>query len=204
MGFYDRHILPPMLNACMGMKQLREEREKIVPKASGDVVEIGIGSGLNLPHYGPDVESVTGVDPSIELQKRARERASQAVFPVYFKSISGESLPLDDESFDCAVITWTLCTIPDPGKALAEVRRVLKPGGKLFFIEHGHSPDESVARWQERINGFWPKIAGGCNVNRHMDTLIADGGFTFEEMETGYIKGPRPMSYMYRGVAQRG
>ncbi len=204
MGFYDRHILPPMLNACMGMKQLREEREKIVPKASGDVVEIGIGSGLNLPHYGPDVESVTGVDPSIELQKRARERASQAVFPVYFKSISGESLPLDDESFDCAVITWTLCTIPDPGKALAEVRRVLKPGGKLFFIEHGHSPDESVARWQERINGFWPKITGGCNVNRHMDTLIAGGGFTFEEMETGYIKGPRPMSYMYRGVAQRG
>jgi ubiquinone/menaquinone biosynthesis C-methylase UbiE len=202
MGFYESRILPRLLNCCMSIKPIAEERARLVPRARGKVLEIGIGSGLNLPHYGPDVESVTGVDPSAELGEMARKHASRTAFPVYFKQVSGESLPLEDASFDCAVITWTLCTIPDPGAALREVRRVLKPGGPLHFVEHGQAPDPGVVRWQNRLNRVWPSIAGGCNLNRKMDEIIAGAGFRIEELDASYRPGPRPMSFFYLGTAR--
>jgi ubiquinone/menaquinone biosynthesis C-methylase UbiE len=202
MGFYDSHILPTLLNCCMSMSVIAEERARLVPRAHGRVLEIGIGSGLNLPFYGPAVESVTGVDPSVELGKMAREHAASVAFPVHFKQVSGESLPLEDASFDCAVITWTLCTIPDPGAALREVRRVLRPDGELFFVEHGKAPDPGVVKWQDRLNRFWPSVAGGCNLNRKMDALIRDAGFRIDELETSYRPGLKPMTYFYLGVAR--
>jgi ubiquinone/menaquinone biosynthesis C-methylase UbiE len=202
MGFYDRHILPPLLNCCMSMRPIAEERARLVPRARGRVLEIGIGSGLNLPHYGPEVASVTGVDPSAELGRMARERAARTVFPVEFRQISGERLPFEGPEFDCAVITWTLCTIPDPAAALREVRRVLKPEGELLFVEHGLAPDPGVVAWQHRLNRFWPSIAGGCNLDRPMDRLIEAAGFRIDELDAGYRKGPRPMAFFYHGVAR--
>lgn len=202
MGFYDSRILPTLLNCCMSMSVLAGERARLVPRAHGRVLEIGIGSGLNLPFYGPAVESVTGVDPSVELGRMAREQADAVAFPVHFRQVSGESLPLEDASFDCAVITWTLCTIPDPAAALREVRRVLKPDGELFFVEHGKAPDPGVVKWQDRLNRFWPAVAGGCNLNRKMDTLIRDAGFRIDELEASYRPGLKPMTYFYLGVAR--
>ncbi len=202
MGFYDSRILPRLLNCCMSMGMITEERARLVPRAFGDVLEIGIGSGLNLPHYGPAVNSVTGVDPSVELGVMAKERAAAVPFPVQFRQVSGERLPLGDGGFDCAVITWTLCTIPDPAAALREVRRVLKPGAPLFFVEHGKAPDPGVVKWQDRLNTVWPAIAGGCNLNRKMDEIIAAAGFRIEELEASYRPGLRPMSYFYMGVAR--
>ena len=201
MGFYDKHVLPHCLNLLMKNKILAKERSKLVPKARGEVLEVGIGSGLNLPFYGSDVRRVTGVDPSLELQEKAQKLAAETTFPVEFKSISSEALPFEGAQFDTAVITWTMCTIPDPSRALAEVKRVLKPGGMLLFVEHGHAPDAGVARWQDRLNSFWPKIAGGCNLNRPIYSLVDAAGFDFDFQEAGYIKGPKPLSYMYRGIA---
>ncbi|MEN3975560.1 class I SAM-dependent methyltransferase [Emcibacter sp. SYSU 3D8] len=202
MGFYESRILPKLLNCCMSMGVIAEERARLVPRAHGKVLEIGIGSGLNLPHYGPGVESVTGVDPSVELGEMAARQASLVAFPVHFEQISGESLPFGDASFDCAVITWTLCTIPDPSAALREVRRVLKPGAELFFVEHGHAPDPGVVVWQNRLNKVWPAIAGGCNLNRKMDQIITAAGFRIDELEASYRPGLRPMTYFYMGVAR--
>lgn len=202
MGFYDSRILPKLLNCCMSMGVIAEERARLVPRAHGKVLEIGIGSGLNLPFYGPDVESVTGVDPSAELGEMAKKHAAAVRFPVDFRQVSGERLPLADASFDCAVITWTLCTIPDPSAALREVRRVLKPGAELFFVEHGKAPDPGVVKWQDRLNKVWPGIAGGCNLNRKMDEIIASAGFRIDELQTSYRPGLKPMTYFYMGVAR--
>ena len=201
MGFYEKYLLPKILNSVMKAPELTSLRAQLVPEATGNVLEVGIGSGLNLPYYTGDVK-VTGIDPSTELQVYAREVAERSGVEVDFLSLSGEDIPCEDNTFDSAVITWTLCTIPNPASALAEIRRVLKPSGKMIFAEHGLSPDASVARWQSRINPVWKVIGGGCNLNRNIDEMISQAGFTFEALETGYIPGPKFATYNYRGVAK--
>lgn len=179
-------------------------RGRLVPAAQGRVLEMGIGSGLNLPFYSRDVETVCGVDPSPELLSMARKRADDAPFPVEFLNRSGEELPLDDKGFDTVVTTWTLCTIAEPVKALKEMKRVLKPDGELLFVEHGLAPEPRVEAWQHRLNPIWTRIAGGCHLNRKIDELIRAAGFTITELETAYVKGPRAMAYTFEGRARPG
>lgn len=200
MGLYEKYLLPRLLDMAMKSPDFARLRGELVPEAEGRVLELGIGSGLNLPFYRRGVH-VTGVDPSLELQVYAREVAGKHAVDVEFVSESAENLPFDDRSFDSAVITWTLCTIADPVSALAEVRRVLKPGGKLIFAEHGQSPETGVARWQDRLNPLWRKIGGGCNLNRRPDRSILETGFKLVAMEEGYLPGPRFATYNYRGIA---
>ena len=200
MGFYERYLLPKLLNLAMQAPAMTRLRSQLIPQAHGRVLELGIGSGLNLPFYDKDVQ-VIGVDPSLELQVYAREIAKDQNLDVSFVAESAERLPFEDNYFDSAVITWTLCTIQDPAAALREVRRTLKPSGKLIFSEHGRSPDAAVARWQNRINPVWKKIGGGCNLNRRPDVTMTQTGFTFADLTEGYIKGPKWATYTYHGVA---
>jgi ubiquinone/menaquinone biosynthesis C-methylase UbiE len=179
------------------------ERRRFIPRARGVVLEVGIGSGINVPFYGPEVRRLYGVDPSRELWRLARKRVSSFRVPIDFVASSAESIPLPEARVDDVVITWSLCSIPDPMQALGEMRRVLKPGGRLIFVEHGQSPDPAVRAWQERLNPVWRRIAGGCNLNRKMDELLAKGGFHVSEIEQAYSSGPKPFTYLYKGVAQR-
>ncbi len=200
MNWYDRVVLPRMLNALMKSPEMTQIRAAQVPKARGRVLEVGVGSGLNLPFYEPGTQ-VFAVDPSEELQVYARQVAQANGTDVIFAAQSGEAIPADNNSFDAAVITWTLCTIPDAGKALEEVRRVLKPQGRLVFAEHGVSPEPGVAKWQNRINPVWRSLAGGCNLNRSPEQLLGQAGFKFDELKCGYIAGPKFATYTYQGVA---
>ena len=202
MNVYDKWILPRLTDIVMRNKEATRYRSQLVPEACGTVLEIGVGSGLNLPYYGTAVSRLYGLDPSEELLQMARKRAGAATFPVEFLARTGEEIPLDDCCFDTIVTTWTLCTIPDPVKALKEMRRVLKPGGSLLFAEHGLAPDASVRGWQERLNPLWRKITGGCNLNRKMDELIRTSDFRIVQLDMAYAKGLRPMSYIYSGRAQ--
>jgi len=199
-NWYDRVVLPRMLNALMKSPEMTQIRAAQVPKARGRVLEVGVGSGLNLPFYEPGTQ-VFAVDPSEELQVYARQVAQANGTDVIFAAQSGEAIPADNNSFDAAVITWTLCTIPDAGKALEEVRRVLKPQGRLVFAEHGVSPEPGVAKWQNRINPVWRSLAGGCNLNRSPEQLLGQAGFKFDELKCGYIAGPKFATYTYQGVA---
>jgi ubiquinone/menaquinone biosynthesis C-methylase UbiE len=203
MGFYDKYVLPKILNLAMKAPEMTRLRRQLVPLATGRVLEIGIGSGLNLPFYSKGVH-VTGVDPSLELQAYARQVAHESQVDIEFLSVGAEEIPLPDKSFDSVVITWSLCTIPDPDAALREVRRLLKPGGQLIFAEHGQSPEAHIAKWQRRVNPTWNKVAGGCHLNRRPDQAILANGFNFAEMTEGYIPGPKIATYSYRGVATLG
>ena len=200
MGFYDKYFLPKILNLAMKAPEMTRLRRQLVPLATGKVLEIGIGSGLNLPFYNKGVQ-VTGVDPSLELQAYAREVARESQVDIEFLGVGAEAIPLPDKSFDTVVITWSLCTIPDPDAALREVRRLLKPGGQLLFAEHGQSPEAHIAKWQRRINPTWNKIAGGCHLNSRPDQVILANGFNFADMTAGYIPGPKIATYSYRGIA---
>lgn len=200
MGFYEKYLLPKLLNFAMKAPAMTEIRSQLVPLAEGKVLEIGIGSGLNLPFYGDNVQ-VTGLDPSVELQVYAREVAESHGMNVDFLAVGGENIPAEDNSFDTVVMTWTLCTIANPKKAVEEIRRVLKPNGKVIFSEHGVAPDESVQLWQNRINPVWNVIGGGCNLNRRVERLYSEGGFRFMDIERGYIPGPRWATYTCRGIA---
>ena len=203
MGFYDRYILPRALDCACGIGPIDKQRAKIIPRATGDVVEIGIGSGFNLPHYdAAHVRSVTGVDPSDASWARSAERRDAAPFPVNRAGLSGESLPLPDASADTVVVTYSLCTIPHPVTALHEMRRVLKPGGDILFCEHGRAPDAKIARWQSRIDPVWKHIAGGCHSGRDIPALIDAAGLQTVALEQMYIPGPRVLSYNYWGVAR--
>tara|TARA_R110002110_G_scaffold70719_2_gene189389 strand:- start:1379 stop:1996 length:618 start_codon:yes stop_codon:yes gene_type:complete len=203
MGIYEKYFLPKILNALMKTPELERLRREWVPEAEGKVLEVGIGSGLNLPFYPRNKQvSVTGVDPSVELQAYARDVAKATGTPVEFIAQGCEDLPFGNDYFDTAVVTWTFCTIPDPDSALIEIRRVLKPGGKLIFIEHGRAKDPAVIRWQDRINPVWKRLAGGCQLNREPDLSMLQHGFKFDAMEEGYIPGPKFATYNYRGIAR--
>ncbi|MBA4244958.1 MAG: SAM-dependent methyltransferase [Pseudomonas sp.] len=202
MGLYDRHILPHLIDFACGMGAVMKARSQIVPLARGRVLEIGIGSGLNLSFYDAQrVEVVVGVDPSAEMQALARERAARCQVPVEMIALELGQIQAADASFDDIVCTFTLCTIPDAIAALGEMRRVLKPGGRLLFCEHGLAPDLPVVRWQKRLTPLWKPLAGGCHLDRDIPALIEAGGFHIREMSTGYLKGPRPMTHVYRGWA---
>jgi ubiquinone/menaquinone biosynthesis C-methylase UbiE len=202
-GFYDKHVLPHILDLAMRNKDLTKLRAAWIPRASGEVLEIGLGSGLNLPFYSHDALRIRGVDPSPELQRKARKRAAQSGARVEFLPQSAEErLPIADASIDTAVVTWTLCSIPDPVRALAEVRRVLKPEGRLIFIEHGRSDDPRVVAWQDRITPKWKRLTGGCHLNRKVDEILAAAGFRIAELKTSYLRGPRPLTFTYEGWAR--
>ncbi|MFT4714041.1 MAG: ubiquinone/menaquinone biosynthesis C-methylase UbiE [Candidatus Azotimanducaceae bacterium] len=201
MGFYEKHLLPKLLNLVMKNPDMLHLRKKLVPLATGKVLEIGIGSGLNIPLYRNGVQ-VTGVDPSIELLAYARALAADTAIDVEFIAKGAEEIPLADNTFDSAVVTWTLCTIPDPMTALLEIKRVLKPEGRLLFVEHGSAPEPEVVKWQDRVDPLWSLLAGGCHINRRPDKMMVDAGFRFEEIERRYIKGPRIMTFNYQGIAR--
>ncbi len=202
MGLYSKYILPKVVHVTCSMKPTMRQREKVVPLAHGRVLEIGIGSGLNLPYYdASNVTKVWGLDPSPDMTRLA-ERAARAVpFDVEFIGLPGEDIPLEDDSVDTVLITYTLCTIPDTQPALRQMARVLKPGGKLIFCEHGAAPDPTVRRWQDHINPIWKRLGGGCHLNRAIPDLIEEGGFRITGMETMYIPGWRPASFNYWGAA---
>jgi SAM-dependent methyltransferase len=202
MGFYERHILPHVIDCACGLGQIMKARSQIVPRAHGKVLEIGIGSGLNLQFYdAKKVQHIFGVDPSADIQKKAQRRAVGIGIPVDTVPLVIEQIGADDASFDTVVCTFTLCTIPDPVPALREMRRVLKPGGALLFCEHGLAPDAGVRRIQAWLTPFWKPLAGGCHLDRDIPALIRAGGFHLDELEMRYLPGPKPMTYVYSGVA---
>ena len=202
MGFYQDQILPFVIDLAMRQRNLAAYRNRVVPAAEGRVLEIGIGSGLNLPFYTRKAERVIGLDPSPKLLSMARQAARQSMGAVEFLEGSAEAIPLADRSVDTVVTTWTLCSIPNASGALGEMRRVLKPGGRLLFVEHGRSPDPSVRRWQDVLTPVWKRIGGGCHLNRTIGALIEAAGFQFERIDTGYMRGPRPLTFMYEGSAR--
>jgi ubiquinone/menaquinone biosynthesis C-methylase UbiE len=206
MGFYDRHILPILLNGAMSAKPIDYQRRKVVPRAEGRVLEIGFGAGHNLPHY--DANKVTqlwALEPSREMRARAAERVKASPLKIDFLDLPGEEIPLDDNSADTVLVTYTLCTIPDVMKALSGMRRVLKPSGRMIFCEHGEAPDENVRKWQRRITPVWKRIGGGCHVGRAIPKLIRDSGFSVQDMETMYLPGtPRFAGFNYWGSATKG
>lgn len=202
MGFYRRYMLPHLLHFAMRQEILMPFRRRVISAAEGRVLEVGIGSGLNLPLYGPSVRAVTGLEPSPELLQMARKRAATAPVPVELLEASAEAVPLDTASIDTVVTTWTLCTIPDAPRALTEIRRVLKPGGTLLFIEHGRAPEPGVARWQDRLDPLWTRAAGGCHLNRKIDDLISTGGFRIVSLANARLPGPRTHTFLYEGRAR--
>lgn len=201
MGLYAKYVLPRLIDTACSGPPMAELRRRYVPMAEGNVLEIGIGSGLNLPHYSDRAHKVTGLDPHAELTDMARARAGAATPEVDVMEISGEEIPADDASFDTIVCTWTLCSIPNVYQALKEMHRVVKPGGNFYFVEHGLSPDASVRGWQRRIEPLWKIIGGGCHLTRQADTLIQDAGFLLPELESEYLPGPRWAAFMTHGVA---
>lgn len=200
MGLYDRYILPHLLNLAMRNGQLAPYRQRVIAGASGRVLEIGVGSGLNLPFYTAHATEIIGLDPHPKLIGMASRQASSVCAEIL--GGSAESIPLDNASIDTVVTTWTLCTIPDVMAALREMRRVLKPGGQLLFVEHGLAPEEGVRRWQHRLTPLWKGLAGGCHLDRPIAELVENTGFEISHMETGYMPGPRPMTFMYEGSAR--
>jgi ubiquinone/menaquinone biosynthesis C-methylase UbiE len=201
MGLYRRFVLPRILDLVMRNGDLTAHRAQLIRQASGTVLEVGIGSGLNLPFYSPAVTRLWGVDPSAELLAMARRKLDRLSFPVELVCQTAERLPLESGSTDTVVTTWVLCSIPDPLAALREMKRVLRPGGQLLFVEHGASPDVAVQRWQRWLNPLWKRISGGCNLDRHVEHLIRSAGFDIGQLENTYLPGPRPMTYTYEGVA---
>ncbi len=202
MNFYDQYLLPYLLDFACGVKPVTRQRAKVVPLAHGKVLEIGIGTGLNMQHYDKSrVEKIWGLDPAMQMHAKAARRIAKAGLDVEMLGLPAEEIPMKDATFDSVVCTYTLCTIPDPLQALSEMRRVLKPGGRLIFCEHGKAPDASVQRWQDRLNPIWKPIAGGCNLNRKVPDLLAQGGFEIQELDTMYLPGPRPIMFNYWGTA---
>lgn len=203
MGLYDRYVLPQVLDFACGLKAIRKQREKVVPQASGDVLEVGIGTGQNLCHYDHQkVKHLWGLDPAAEMHPKARKRMQAAGLDVDLVPISAEAIPREDASFDTVVLTYTLCSIEDPVTAVREIKRVLKPGGQLLYCEHGKAPDPGVAKWQQRLTPAWRKIAGECRMGRDIPSILNAGGFELPDMQQGYIPGPKILCYNYWGVAK--
>ncbi len=201
MGFYNRHVLPHVIRLSMRNRELQPFRERVLARVAGRVLEIGIGAGMNLPLYGPCVREIIGLEPSPELLAMAERVAEQSTMPVRLIGASAERMPIESQSVDTVVTTWTLCSIADAPRALSEMRRVLKSDGQLLFVEHGLAPEESVRRWQNRLTPVWKRIGGGCHLNRPIRSLIENAGFAIAHVETRYMRGPRPMTFMYEGRA---
>jgi ubiquinone/menaquinone biosynthesis C-methylase UbiE len=204
MGWWSEHVVPRVVDLTLDNDQVRELRARVCAGLRGRVLEVGFGSGLNVPHYPRDVESVTAVEPSDLAWSRAGPRLRRTRVVVRRAGLDGQRLPLPDASHDSALSTFTLCTIPDVDAALAEIHRVLKPGGRLELVEHGLSPDGPVAAWQHRLDGLQGRLAGGCHLDRPIDELIRRNGFTIGHLETFYAPGPKPFAYLYLGWATAG
>ena len=204
MNWYDQYILPHIIHFVCKTVYAGQKRERVVPMASGDVLEVGIGSGLNLPYYDAQkVHRVVGIDPSDRLWGLQRKQSQSPGFPIEFIQASAEAIPLEDQSVDTVLTTFTLCSIPDLPKALEEIRRVLKPSGQFIFFEHGKAPDRSIQCWQNSINPVWKKFGGGCNLNRDIPGLLEANGFTLETLDAQYDSGWKPASYHYWGIAKK-
>lgn len=203
MNGYDRYILPWLIDVACGLPMVQSKRKELVPQARGRVLEIGMGTGRNLPFYDRSrITQLVGVDPALQMHRLAQQRSQKAGLHVELVGLSAERLPLPDESFDTVVCTYTLCSIPDPVLALHEVKRVLKPGGRFLFCEHGRAPDLSVARWQDRLQPLWKPLAGGCHLDRDVPLLLSDVGLQVD-LQQGYVPGPRPLTYHYWGQASK-
>ncbi|MBT8316355.1 MAG: class I SAM-dependent methyltransferase [Lutibacter sp.] len=202
MKLYNKYILPKAIDWACSQKPSMKQREKIIPLATGNVLEIGVGSGLNLPYYTKNIEKLTAIDPSKELWDRGVVNTNTLPFDFEFLIAEAENIPAKNQSFDTIVITYTLCTIPNLKKAFSEIKRILKPNGKLLFCEHGKAPDNFVQKYQNIINPVWKKIGGGCNLNRNIPAIIEENGFTISKLETMYLPGWKPASFNYWGIAE--
>ncbi|MBQ0821918.1 class I SAM-dependent methyltransferase [Microvirga sp. HBU67558] len=202
MGFYNDVVLPRLIDRSMRNKELAKYRRRIAGAAHGRVLEVGIGSGLNLPFYGSTVTEIIGLEPSQSLIEMASQRAKAGNRPISFLTASAEAIPLDTGSVDAVVTTWTMCSIPDAKAALAEMRRVLRPGGDLLFVEHGRAPDPWVIRFQDWLTPAWRPLTGGCHLNRPIADLITGAGFRMDDLRTGYAPGPKPFTFLYEGCAK--
>jgi ubiquinone/menaquinone biosynthesis C-methylase UbiE len=200
MSIYDDHILPYVINLAMRNRDLVPYRKRIAAAAQGRVLEIGIGSGLNLGFY-RSASEIVGLEPSPRLATMAAQAAQRRSVQVQLIEGSAEAIPLDSRSIDTVVTTWTLCSIPRASLALSEMRRVLKSGGQLLFVEHGRAPEQNVRKWQDRLTPVWKRIGGGCHLNRPIAELVQGAGFEIQHLETGYMRGPKPMTFMYEGRA---
>jgi ubiquinone/menaquinone biosynthesis C-methylase UbiE len=202
-GWYGDHILPHVINLACATSPTRQQRQKVVPHATGTVLEIGAGSGLNFPYYDASkVGKIWALEPSEGMRRLARRTLARCDLTVEFIDLPGEEIPLDSNEVDTVVITYTLCTIADTVAALRGMNRVLKPGGRLLYCEHGIAPDANIRKWQDRLNPAWSKIAGGCNMNRDIPAVLAAGGFRIESEERMYVPGPRVLTYNYWGCAR--
>jgi ubiquinone/menaquinone biosynthesis C-methylase UbiE len=204
MGLYDKYFLAPFINCACGTKPILYQRKKVVPQCEGRVLEVGMGSALNLPYYDRDkVEFIWGLEPSEAMRDKAASNIEKSGLDVKLIDLPGEEIPLEDNSVDTVLLTYTLCTIPDWHTALEQMRRVLKPGGKLIFTEHGEAPDAGVLKWQNRINPIWRKFAGGCNLHRPIPKLLTETGFDLKELDAMYLPStPKLFAYNYWGVAE--
>lgn len=204
-NWYERHILPPALDLVCGMPMMGRMRQLVVPRARGRVLEVGIGTGLNMRYYDKSrVTHITGLDPALQLQPLAQERIARSGLMVDLVGLSAEKIPLPDASYDTVLITYTLCTIPNPHAALLEMRRLLAPAGRLLYCEHGRAPDAGVHRWQTRLQPLWGPLAGGCQLGRDIPALLAAAGFALPDLQTRYLPGPRPFTFHYWGEAVAG
>ncbi|WP_372982214.1 class I SAM-dependent methyltransferase [Marinobacter sediminum] len=205
MSFYEERILPHLIDRACSVGQVMKLRQQVVPRARGVVLEVGMGSGINLQFYKPDlVDLVYGLEPSEGMRRKASANLERSAVKVEWLDLPGEKIPLADESVDTVLLTFTLCTIPDWSAALQQMKRVLKPGGILLFLEHGESPDASTQKWQHRITPGWRKISGGCHLNRHIADLIRSAGFEITELENLYVpKTPKIAGYIYKGLATK-
>jgi ubiquinone/menaquinone biosynthesis C-methylase UbiE len=203
MGFYGKWVLPRLVDVALGGRAFAELRAQVASGLEGEVLEVGFGSGRNVPYYSPGVTRVLAVDPAVVGRKLAAQRVSASPIPIEYVGLDGERLPLDDLSVDHALTTWTLCTIPDIDRALGEIHRVLRPGGALHFLEHGRAPDPKVARWQDRLTPIQRRIAGGCHLNRRIDELVAGSGLVIARLDNFFMPGPRAFGYMFQGVATK-
>ena len=203
MSLYEKYLLPKFLNCACGSKPISYQRKKVVPMAEGKVLEIGIGSGLNLPFYDKSkLDELWGLDPSEGLSEMAKQVADEEAMEVNFISAGAEEIPLPDNHFDSVLVTYTMCTIPEVHRANKEIQRVLKGNGRLIFCEHGEAPDKNIKKWQDRINPLWKKLAGGCNINRNIPSLIQESGFDIVDLEEMYLPNtPKIAGYNYWGYA---
>jgi ubiquinone/menaquinone biosynthesis C-methylase UbiE len=204
MNYYNKYILPKLIDWTCKQNSNMRQRQKVVPLAKGKVMEIGIGSGLNIPFYDKSqVNHLTAIDPSEEIWNKNKNNTEELGFEFQFVKAFADNIPVDNNAFDSVVITYTLCSIPETGRAMEEVRRVLKPAGQLIFCEHGKAPDIVVQKWQNIINPLWKRIGGGCNLHRDIPLIIENNGFKISNLETMYIPGWKPASFNYWGIGEQ-